>query len=422
MEIGAMTKDSAIGHMQLVLALLFAGLFLICSGGAGEGANCTALPNPGNVVVNVSTAAGLVQAVSAANSAGGNRTIRVAAGTYTLGTMLVITAPDITIRGATGNRDDVVLQGAGMSGGVAHVFLVQSDRFTIADLTLGRVANHGIQVQGEHDADDLLVHNVRVIDTGEQMLKVTYSTTAPDVRADRGIVRCSLFEYTAGIGPQYYIGGIDAHHAMDWEVRDSVFRSIRSPDASLAEHAIHFWSDSRNTVVERNIIVGCDRGIGFGLGSSTHTGGVIRNNMVYSTRDVGIGLESSAGTKVLNNTVYADNYSNAIEYRFAATQNVTIRANLTRGAIQLRNGAGGTVSDNYTSATADFFVNAADGNLRLKTAVPVLVDAAPVLAEVVDDIDGRFRPVGSAPDFGAHEWSGGISVIEPSAPDALTVQ
>lgn len=373
---------------------------------AVSGGSCGALTAPTTKTYEVNTAAELGHAVRKANRAGGNRTIRLANGTYTLKQMLRITAPNISIRGASGVRGDVVLRGAGMNGGVPHIFLVQADSFTVADLTLGWVANHGIQIQGEHDADDLLVHNVRFVDTGEQMLKVTYSRKTPSVRSDRGVVRCSLFEYSAGIGPQWYVGGIDAHNGGDWEVKDNVFRGIRSPETRLAEHAIHFWSGSSNTLVERNIIIDCDRGIGFGLGTSTHVGGLIRNNMVYSTRDAGISLESATGTRVLNNTVYTEGYGNAIEYRFGTTREVIIRGNLTHGSIQSRNGAGGTADSNYTSATPAFFVDYATGDLHLTSARAEVVNQAPALAEVPDDIDRRARPVGVAPDLGAHEWNG----------------
>lgn len=387
------------------VALLSVVLLLTaCGGTALPSNNCGPLPAPTNTIYDVDTVQALVQAVQDANQSGGNRTIRVAAGTYRLGHTLLITQPDISIRGATGNRADVTLLGNGMSGDMPHVFLVRADRFTVADLTLGQVANHGIQIQGDLDADDLLVHNVRFIDTGEQMLKGSFNPADTSVGSDRGIVRCSRFEYTAGIGPQFYIGGIDVHNGADWAVRDNVFADIRSPDDSLAEHAIHFWSNSSNTLVERNTIVDCDRGIGFGMGNRGHIGGMIRNNMVYTTRDVGIGLESARGTQVLNNSVYADNYGSAIEYRFSATSGVTIRGNLTRGSIWARDGASGDVSNNYTNAIAAFFVDYAKGNLRLASRRPEVVDQAPPAAQVVDDIDGRARPVGSASDLGAHEW------------------
>jgi hypothetical protein len=57
--------------------------------------------------------------------------------------------------------------------------------------------------------------------------------------------------------PQHSIGGIDAHNAVGWIVRDNTFRKIRSPAGSVAEHAVHFWSGSRDTLVERNLIVDC---------------------------------------------------------------------------------------------------------------------------------------------------------------------
>ena len=369
-------------------------------------APCRALAPPKNVVIEVSTAADLVAAVSEANSAGGNRTIALADGVYELSAPLLVSAPDITVRGASGDRDAVIIHGAGMTGGVMHVFLVRGSRFTVADLSLGGVANHGIQIQGEHEAHEPTVHNVRFADTGEQMLKVSYNRNDMSKGSNRGVVQCSLFEYTAGVGPQYYIGGIDAHNAADWIVRNNTFRAIRSPESRLAEHAIHFWSASRNTLVERNIIVDSDRGIGFGLGNRSHLGGTIRNNMVYTTRDVGIGLESSSGTRVVNNSVYTVNYPNAIEYRFSATENAFIANNLTRGAIARRDDATATLASNHTSATEADFEDPTNGNLRLATPIASVIDQALALPDVRDDIDGTPRPQGSAPDIGAHEWSG----------------
>ena len=82
------------------------------------------------------------------------------------------------------------------------------------------------------------------------------------------------------------------------------FKGIYCADG-LAEHAVHFWAGSRGTLVERNIIVDCARGVGFGLGDRGHIGGIIRNNVVVAGRpvlDTGIGLESAAGARVHHNT------------------------------------------------------------------------------------------------------------------------
>ena len=99
--------------------------------------------------------------------------------------------------------------------------------------------------------DRLTVRNCILRDAGEQLLKVP--TTAGADYADNGLVVGCQFEYSAGVGPQYYIGGIDVHHGKGWIVRDNQFRSIRSPDDRIAEHAIHFWNDSRDTLVERKL-------------------------------------------------------------------------------------------------------------------------------------------------------------------------
>ena len=121
---------------------------------------------------------------------------------------------------------------------------------------------------------------------------------------------------------------------MNWIVRDNLFRNLRVPagQSGIAEHAIHFWkrcsTRPQNVVVERNWVVNCDRGIGFGLGNAEggHHGGtsVIRNNMVFNDgtgpqTDVGIGLESASDVRVDNNTVVIQKYWAPMEYRFAGS-------------------------------------------------------------------------------------------------------
>jgi len=156
------------------------------------------------------------------------------------------------------------------------------------------------------------------------------------------------------VGPQFYIGGLDIHEGSNWIVNDNVFKNIASPSGSLAEHAVHFWDFSANNSVERNIIINCDRGIGFGLGTSPNIGGINRNNTLYNDgsglfNDVGISLETSPGTKVYNNTIYID-YPNAIEYRYTSTNNVEITNNLCNKLITSRNGDQATLTTNLTTA------------------------------------------------------------------------
>jgi hypothetical protein len=360
----------------------------------------------GIVVNNVSE---LVAAVNQANL-GGDKNILLADGTYILNDMLLITANDITIRSLSGKRKTVTIKGKGMYGGVSHIFNVSGSRFTARDMTLGWVANHAIQIRGEQNADDPLLSNLHITDTYEQMIKISYQHSDP-ASSDNGILENSLLEYSAGIGPQYYIGGIDGHQAKGWTVRHNIFKDISSPAGDIAEHAVHFWSDSEGTLVEGNVIIDCDRGIGFGLGDRGHSGGVIRNNMIVHTKDgnpfadVGIGLENASIVQVYNNSVYfTHSYPNAIEFRFPGTTGGSIENNLCNRNITQRDGGSASVYGNITDAQSYWFIGVAAGNLHLRYPVTEVVDKGKPVSELGEDIDGDHRPIGKEIDIGADEY------------------
>jgi hypothetical protein len=198
-----------------------------------------------------------------------------------------------------------------MNGDVSHIFNVVGSNFTVANMTIGWVKNHAIQIHGEFDADTPLIHNVRIVDTGESMLKVSNDDGMTHYwgryGSDKGIIEWCLFEYSTGTGPQSTRGGINAHQANDWIVRNNTFKNIVSPGSGLAEYAIHFWFESSGTVVTQNVITNCDRGIGVGFRNDDHFGGMIRNNVVLTTRGVGIDLENSRNVVAYNNTMYTKN-------------------------------------------------------------------------------------------------------------------
>ncbi len=412
--------------MALILCLLLVGAVIDKSGAASSPealSGCAVLSAPSGTIVHVSTVAQLQDAVANLQS---NTTILIADGDYPLENTLVIRngVQNVALRGASSNRDAVVIRGHGMSnpdyGNVPHGVLVQtSSNVLIANLTIKDVDYHDIQIQGEQNAQSPHIYNVHLLDSGEQFVKVSTGPGGP--YADNGEVACSVIEYTDRARSDY-TNGVDALAVSGWVIRDNVFRNIRAPEGSLAGPAVLMWRNSLNTLVERNQFIECDRAIALGLsapdansrgGETTydHQGGIIRNNFVDRaagslTGDVGITVNYARHFKVYNNTVVLnDTFPWAIEYRFDVSSG-DIRYNLSDGPIQQRDGASATVVGNLTNAQPGWFANAGAGDLHLVAGATQAIDHAATLADVPDDYDGTTRPVNGVPDVGADEYGG----------------
>jgi len=368
-------------------------------------------PNP-QLTVSVSNLSELLSALADLQS---GQTIMIAPGTYDLASVTdALYVPqgvtDWAIRGATGNRDDVVIRGAGMAGSVRFgIWIGDSPHGTVADLTIDGVRQHGIVAN--YGADDLLVHNVRIVDSGDQFVKSNPNGAATDGN-DRGIVEYSVFEYRT-TDTDNYTNGVDVHAGDSWIVRYNLFKNILSPNGQgIAGPAVLMWNRSSNSRIEGNTFINVARGISLGLidqaGGNDHSGGVIANNFFYrdptlpQSVDVAIFVADSPNTKVLHNTIISrGSYPNAIEYRFASTTGLQIANNLTDGAIQARDGATATVTGNNTSANLSWFVNATVGDLHLVSNAPV-IGQANTLTDANIDIDGQSR--GATADLGADEY------------------
>jgi hypothetical protein len=386
---------------------------LVCAVPAAAGPAVPPVPLPiTGTVVQVNTVQQLQHAVAAIAS---NTTILIAPGTYQLAAPLYVNGSftNVAIRGASGNRDDVVLVGRGMTvdGGVPFGIWTGGNvrGVTIANLTIRDVYSHPIILNGGTQSP--LIHNVRLVNAGQQFIKANPDGAGGG--ADNGIVEYSVMEY-ATTSRDYYTNGVDVHTGDNWIIRHNLFRNIRAPQGQLAGPAILMWNASTGTIVDGNTFIDCQREIALGLVERTpndHSGGIVRNNFIYRAPtvagDSAIYVADSPGTQVLHNSILVSGtYANPIEYRFMHTTGVLIANNVLDGRIAARDGATGSVSGNYTSSSAALFVNPPTGDLHLKPGAQVLLDRiATPMPNAGRDWDGHVRPAG-ATDIGADEQAG----------------
>jgi hypothetical protein len=387
-------------------------------------------PGPSADVVWVGTVGELQSAVRNLRS---GQTIVVRGGTYHLTETLVIgrSGPlqSVTIRGATDDFNDVVIRGKGMDnpayGGVPHgISVYNAQDVTIANLSVGDVYYHPIDLQGIQGAERVRLYHTRIFDGGEQLIK----SSAGGGGVDDCIVEYSVIEYTAGtpatdhgagVG---YTGGISAHEVDRWVVRHNLFRNFHTPDSSAwwFNPVVLMWNHSADTLVEGNTFINVDRAVALGLYDNTgfdHQGGVIRNNFVYlepglfsaartAASDGMLLVYDSPGTKVFHNTVLTNGNSRlAIEVRWA-NSGVEFRNNLADAPLGARDGGAYAASGNFLRATPGMFLDPAGGDLRLVTndlTRSSVIDKVTAPAGVTDDWDGSPRPAGATADIGADE-------------------
>lgn len=390
-------------------------------------ADCAPLPDPAGPTITV-TPDRADELRSIVMDAAEGTTILLEDGAYDMSGgddthRLVFATPGVTLRSASGARDAVILDGGYVTG---EIVSIQASDVTIADVTIERAYYHPVHVTGRADADieGTVLYDLHIIDPGQQAVKINAS--AEGHYADRGRVECSLIEMTddgrAQVRDSCYTGGIDAHLAWGWTIRRNTITGFWCDDG-LSEHGVHFWVGSRDTLVERNLVVDCARGIGFGLGDSNptvraydpdpypgagyigHYDGTIRNNMIFASIagfDSGITLDQARGAVVVHNTIFSvETPFSCIEWRFANTL-VTVTNNLVSHDLVPRDGASATEAGNMTGAGAPLFIDAAGANLHLAAGSAAIDAGEPLGTGVCDeDFDGEARDV--APDVGADE-------------------
>ncbi len=414
-----------------------------CAGDLPAMQACSRLPSPTGSTVQVATVQQLVNAV---NNAAPGVTILISDGHYDLdGAYLRMDTPNVTLRSNSGNREAVILDGNYIT---TEIVQIVASNVTIADLTLREAVDHPIHVMSSDGAHTLntIIYNIHIIDPGEQAIKINPAATGYYI--DDGLIACSHIELT-DTGRSHvsgcYTGGVDAHQARDWIVRDNLIEGFWCA-SGLSEHAIHFWRSSRDTVVERNMVRNNARGVGFGLVTSVdgiirtypdnpcpaadgayvdHYGGIIRNNFVFANDsalfasdegfDSGISLWQACGARVLHNTVASTKSPSAssIEWRFPLTS-VDLINNLVTHKLWERDDSSANLSGNLQYQPLSLFVNGAGGDLHLASSATVAIDECTASYDATGDIDCDPRPFGERSDIGADEYRLASPVWSPA--------
>ena len=345
-------------------------------------------------------------------------TVLVADGRYHLNGTLQIRADGVTLRSASGNREKVILDADGMGEGIR---VTKCKGVMIADLTLENVRWNGIKIDSETDVQKLTVYNCilhNIWQRGVKGVAVPKERREASSPSDCAIRYCLFYndraksfaddsdDNAANFGGNY-IAGIDVMYAREWTISDNVFVGIRGR-TSEGRGAIFIWQDSRDCIVERNVIVDCDAGICLGNPSQAEPGQVhcrrfvIRNNFLTRVPENGIQAVYTEDCKILNNTIYDPASSRGRLIRTVADNpGLLVANNLLIGPPMTNEGKLPVESQTNAVLKALDVRHAPSGNLRLNVASPEVVDRATPSPDVSEDIDRAKR--GAKPDIGAHE-------------------
>lgn len=374
------------------------------------------LPPPKGEVIRVASVDELFEAVQKARS---GTTILIAEGHYHLPRRLEIRRDKIILRGESGKREKVILDGGRHQLGELLAITGCSD-VTIADLTIQNVRWNGIKLDTDTGVHRVTIYNCIIHNVWQRGVKGV--RVPPNVPRPTGckILYCAFindrpknFGDDPSDNPQTfngnYIGGIDVMFAQGWVISDNVFVGIQGRTRE-GRGAIFLWHDSRDCVIERNIVIDCD--VGIALGNSwkppdidVHcTRVVVRNNFIVRCPESGIVADYTKDCLVAHNTIHdPTNKLGRLIRLVHENEGLRVINNLLSGP-PIKNESTSRVLLLNNLVVPDYsaaFVDALRGNLRLRPNAVEAIDKAEPLPEVKDDIDKK--PRGQKPDIGAHE-------------------
>lgn len=370
---------------------------------------------------------------AAANALAGDEIV-LQAGTYQLTRTVTLTKSNLVLRGATGQREDVILVGSGMNTrGVDEGISVNASGITIRDLSVAEFYFNGIHTRAELNVDRCTISNVKTLNIGERHIKGSRDANSQTKMSDDFVIERVWMVQTKprsghpDTSPDY-IGGIDMMAMNNLIIRDCRADGIVG-SANGGNAAIFLWQGIRNVLIERNQIVGCAKGIALGnpappaanlpTGAWHADGAIIRNNMILrgtwtTGNNIVLELASSRNVACAYNTFYSSqaDYFRVISFSESPPgkiEGVTLKYNLVRGRIfDQTDGAGwmslGNLLDGSGAViTPQWFLAPLSGDLHLTPAATRALDAGMLIPDIIEDFDQERRPDGLQPDLGADE-------------------
>lgn len=375
-----------------------------------------ALPAPPDDRVEVSTVEELIRAIEEARP---GETILVAAGHYRMPRYVEIRTDRVTLRGASGHRERVVLNGVQSMHGELLGFRSCSD-VTVADLTIQNIRYNGFKINSDSGVQRLTIRNCIIHNIWQRGVKgVKVPEEDRETLRPKGcrIQYCLFYndrpkrlaDDPHDIAQGNYIAGIDVMYARGWTICDNVFVGIQGRTFE-GRGAVFLWFDTQDCVVERNIIIDCD--VGLQIGNPHRADGVqyhclrcvARNNFITRAPEAGIVAVYTKDCAVVHNTIHdPDTRMNRLLRTVFTNDGLLVANNLLSGP-GTSNESDSAIQfvGNLLRDVSGAFADPARGDLHLTQAADGIVDQGAALpAPVDDDIDRQHRD--DRPDIGADE-------------------
>lgn len=390
------------------------------------------LPAPRGEVIRVETVEQLFAAVEDVRPGG---TVLLEEGHYRMPRYLELRTDDVTLRGASGRRDRVILDGVQSRHGEL-VGISGCSGVTIADLTIQNIKWNGFKINSNLFATNVTIRNCVIHNVWQRGVKGPAVDEEDRDRfrpTDCRIQYCLFYndrpkqfsddpaDTPESFGGNY-IGGIDAMHARRWVISDNVFLGIHGRTGE-GRGAIFLWNESEDCVVERNVVVDCDTGICLGnphrnRDTRWHDRGcVVRNNFVTRCSETGMLAAYTRDCLIAHNTIHDPSSKlRRLIWVQQRNDNLVVAHNLLSGPRLLDTGSSEFVDRGNIAGPdlSDIFLDATTGNLRLLSPIDALDRR---LDRAVHDIDGQARPPRPMP--GAHQFATlDDSTQEPPGPEA----